>query len=248
MARHVPIRSHMNVRKLLVLAAVVATAFVSQPASAGPVVSAAIGGAPTAAHRVNFDGLTLDSVGGTALGPAGSVLVTFVSDAKAVQGSVDGQYAAPYLSGTNNLGFGSQTTGQTTSTYLTSGRRTEANPTVGVTVQFSGLQHYVGLLWGSVDLYNTLELYNGTTLVGTVTGADVNSVATGDQGVNGTYYVNITNDLAFDRFVAHSSSYAFEFDNVAYHETPLTVPDGGTTLALLGLGLTGMGLLRRRIR
>jgi hypothetical protein len=73
--------------------------------------------------------------------------------------------------------------------------------------------------------------------------------ANGDQGVNGTLYVNITTDLAFDRVVAKSSQYAFEFDNVAYtgNAQPSRVPDGGSLMGVFGLALMGMaGIARRR--
>ena len=68
---------------------------------------------------------------------------------------------------------------------------------------------YFGLLWGSVDNYNTLSFYNGSTLIGTITGADITPTATGDQGVNGTFYVNLVSTTPFDRVVATSSQYAF---------------------------------------
>jgi hypothetical protein len=43
--------------------------------------------------------------------------------------------------------------------------------------------------------------------------------------------------------VASSSQYAFEFDNVAYS----AVPDSGMTIALLGMGLLGLGCLRGKL-
>ncbi len=238
----------MTINKTLFCAAFVATAIASQPASAGIIsISSAVGGTPAYAKRINFDDLALGSGGGTATGPNGSATVTFVSDAQAVTGSLGGQYAAPYLSGNNGVGFGSpdQPNGQDTTTYLTSGKRTSGNSTVGVTIQFSAVQQFLGLLWGSVDAYNTLEFWNGATLVGTVTGAQVIGIPNGDQGLNGTVYVNINAD-PFNKVVVHSSEYAFELDNVSYNETTVPVPDGGATLALLGLGLSALGILRRK--
>jgi hypothetical protein len=38
------------------------------------------------------------------------------------------------------------------------------------------------------------------------------------------------------------------FDNAELHTNPASVPDGGTTLVLLGGALTGLGVLRRKIR
>ena len=85
-----------------------------------------------------------------------------------------------------------------------------------------------------MDSYNTLSLYDGLTLVGTVTGTDVTSNANGDQGVNGTYYVNITSGTSFNTVVATSTSNAFEFDNVAYNVS--AVPEPSSFI----LGLVGM--------
>ncbi len=107
-----------------------------------------------------------------------------------------------------------------------------------------------GLLWGSVDSYNTLSFYDGTTLLFNFTGLDVDSLANGNQGAAGTLYVNINSATPFDRVVASSSAYAFEFDNVALAVDPITLPVNGVpepgTLALLGLGLLAGITTRRR--
>lgn len=67
-------------------------------------------------------------------------------------------------------------------------------------------------------------------------------------------YVNITSDVSFDRVIAPSSQYSFEFDNVALAIDPLIlssqeifeIPEPGT-LTLLGLGLLA-GYFARRSR
>lgn len=214
-------------------------------AQAALTVNGSVDGAPTGVTRENFDTLPLGSGGG--LLPSG-IAVSFQPNAAAVQGSIAGVYAMPFLSGGNGTGFGSpnQPNGQDTTTYITSGSTgAQGFPNSAVTLVLPALQQYFGLLWGSVDDYNTLEFFNGATSVGTVTGLQVTGSPNGDQGVNGTLYVNINSDLAFNRVVATSTQFAFEFDNVAVNPTPVPEP---TSLAILGCALLGFDALRRRNR
>lgn len=200
---------------------------VSAPAGAVLVWSSAVGGTPTGASYANFDDLALGSAGGT----SGGINVSFVPDGQTVTGALSGKYAAPYISNSNGVLFGDSTvSGPDATQYLSTGKGQ-------VILDLPGQAFYFGLLWGSVDNYNTLSFYDGGSLVGSLTGLDVNSGANGDQGLNGTFYVNVTSTLAFDRVVASSSQYAFEFDNVAYR----TVPEPGT-LGLYGLALLVGGL------
>ena len=117
---------------------------------------------------------------------------------------------------------------------------------------FANPQTYFGLLWGSIDGYNSLEFYNGADSVGRVTGRDVVGSPNGDQGVNGTVYVNVNSTLDFDRVIARSSSYAFEFDNLSFGSQRnalgrnVPAPQSGV---LLGLGLIATaGLAHRSLR
>jgi len=207
----------------------------SPVARAGLTVSASVGGAPTGVNYANFDGLPLGATGGTSNG----ITVSFAGDAQAVQGSLSGVYAAPYLSNNNGSLFGDPNNGPDATTYLSTG-------TGSVTLTLPGQEMYVGLLWGSVDNYNTLSLYNGSTLIGTVTGTDVTSNANGDQGVLGTYYVNINSTDSFNKIVATSTSNAFEFDNVAYNPTAVPEPSS-FVLALIGaMGAVTYRQVRRK--
>ena len=215
-------------------------------ANASITVGGSVGGAPAGTVLINFDNLPLGAGGGVASGIGGSVNVSFASDGLVAQGALGGVYAAPYLSDQNGNGFGAggsqQPLGADTTHYLSTGVGT-------VTLQFGPGQKYMGLLWGSVDDYNTLSFYNGNTLVGAVTGSQVTASPNGDQGVNGSLYVNITTDTAFDRVVASSSQYAFEFDNVAFKNTVNPVPEPSTIFAgallLMPFGLSTLRSLRR---
>jgi hypothetical protein len=220
----------------ILAAAIFCLAFLPQAARASITLNATVGGSPTGGNYTNFDNLVLGNAGGTSSG----IGVSFSGDGQVVQGAASGIYAAPYLSNSNGILFGDATVSGVDSThYLSSG--------VGaVTLTLPSPQTYLGLLWGSVDLYNTLSFYSGATLVGQITGANVNALANGDQGINGTYYVNITSDTSFDRVVASSSQYAFEFDNVALQAVHMPEPASLTLFAIAGLA--GLVSARRRKR
>ena len=216
--------------------------FSLESADAAIIVSSAVGGAPTGVIYVNFDNLPLGNAGGT----SGGVGVSYSPDGETAVGASSGRYAAPYISNGNGALFGT-IDGPDETHYLTTG--------IGsVTLSLPDSEKYIGLLWGSVDDYNTLSLYSGGvggTLVGTVTGDNVTISPTGDQGVNGTYYVNINSDDAFDTVVASSTQYAFEFDNVAFNPERIIhqdrVPEPAS-LAMFAVGVAGLGRLRRKKR
>ena len=234
--------------KFAIIAACVLAA--SQVANAAFTISGSVGGAPTGVHKVNFDDLFTGDNTQTATSPNGTVGISFITDGQVVQGSSQGQYAAPWLSGGNGNGFGplggNQVDGADATTYLTSGGAGGE-----AILSFGASEKYLGLLWGSVDPFNTLTFYSGGTggtVVGTVTGSQAIASPNGNQGVNGTVYVNISSDTAFDTVVATSSEHAFEFDNVAYNETSV-VPEPTTLLAgamlLLPFGVSALRIVRR---
>jgi hypothetical protein len=220
----------------------------SCPAEAGLLVSGVVGGSSTGAIQESFDSLFPGNEATTTL-PSGLTL-SYDGDAGPVSGSIPNIEAAPFLSGGNGLGFGpsgsTQANGVDGTTYITAGQDGS------VTLRFPTLETYLGILWGSVDGYNSLNFYNGATLIGTVTGSDVLASPNGDQGINGTAYVNIgaTGGSAFDRVVVTSGLNAFEFDDISFNVTlstlaadPLPEPTG---LGLFGIGLLGLGFVRRR--
>lgn len=218
------------------------------PAGAA-IIDASIGGGPDAAPDAagvvyeNFDGLGAGNAGGLT---GSGIEVNFTGSGQAVTGSFNGQYAAPYISGGNGALFGNnQADGPNATQYLSTGIGT-------VELLLNDDYEYFGMLWGSVDSYNTLEFFNDDTSLFSFSGVDVDALANGDQGANGTFYVNISSDVAFNRVVASSPSYAFEFDNVALG-TGDTGPNGSEisepgALAVMSLGLLGIGFAARRRR
>jgi hypothetical protein len=204
-------------------------------ASATPLsINSSVGGVPAGTHYENFDSLTLGSGGGTT---ASGIIVSFNPDGQAVTGAANSLYAAPFLSNNNGTLFGDPTNGADTTTYLTAGGTSGSS----AKLVFPTPEKYLGLLWGSVDTFNTLDFYDASNvLIGSITGSQVTPAATGDQGVNGTFYVNINSTTAFSYVIATSSSHAFEFDNVAFDVSPVGVPEPGVWgTFLLGLLLVG---------
>jgi hypothetical protein len=190
----------------------------------------------------NFDSLA--AAGGLS---AKGIKVTFSGTGAGTAALPDssGHYAAPYLSGGSGKAFHNfHADGPDATQYLTTGMGQ-------VTLQLEDHNRYFGLLWGSVDDYNTLSFYDGNTLLFSFTGIDVDGGANGNRGAGGTFYVNINSDTAFNKVVASSTNYGFEFDNVALAINPVAVspvPEPGAySLLMAGLALIGAIIRRRTI-
>lgn len=127
--------------------------------------------------------------------------------------------------------------------YLTVG------PTAGtpLTITLEDPANYFGFLAGSLDTYNSIifHLVGGGTLE--FTGSDLaalgNIPADGDWDRSIFWNLLLDAGTFFDSITLTSSLNAFETDNHAFGV--VSVPEPGT-LGLLGLGLVGMGFLRRR--
>jgi hypothetical protein len=155
---------------------------------------------------VSGEGLTTSVVGATVTDfNTGSLPAEYVGGA-VVTGNSSGNWASPP---------------DNTSAYLTVGPG--AGQSSPATLTLGSLNQYFGFFGGSPDSYNSLELYSGSTLVGSFTGDQLYAFAfgpgatpTGDQS-EGAYW-NIWADNAseyFDKVVFISTRNAFETDNHA---------------------------------
>ena len=213
-----------------------------QPSARAGMVTftASTGGSALAGQSyANFDNRPLGSISQ----PTGANLVVSSNSTNAafVQGSVPSQYAAPIVSGLNNMFFeptNPATSTPDTTTYVSTG--------VGaVTLAFaSGSSSYLGILWGSIDTYNSLRFNFTDGTSQTIGGSSILSML-GVGGGGTTAYVNFTGS-AFSSVVASSTSNSFEFDNVAYSTAAVPEP---SSMALCGIaGFAAMGLVQVRRR
>lgn len=184
--------------------------------------------------------ITLSAPGVTTTSVAGATVVDFndgtigaytnaSGDYAIVSGSVGGLYAEP---------FG------TVPPYLTVPLESSSG---SATFDLGFSSNYFGLYWGSIDAYNSISFYLGGALVSSFTGNDIVVPADGNQTSTDTNrYVNFDfGAMTFDQVKFASNGYAFESDNHAFVRVAAPEP---SILALLGLGLIGLGFARRRQR
>ena len=141
------------------------------------------------------------------------------------------------LESTSVAGFTKEPTGSTGNWLSLASGESE-------TVSFGSGYAEVSFLWGSVDSYNTVSFYSGSTLLDSYTGTSaaslVGSTANGKQTLVFTYDTTST-PITSVKF--SSSGYSFELDNV----TASAVPEPETyALMLAGLGAIAFVARRRK--
>ena len=219
-------------------------AFMAAPAMAGFSISYEYIDSAThdlSSPHTSFDGFAVDTFDGAT--PAGW---TYGGNFAICNGDVPGLASAPYdgeLPGT----------GKDTTDYLAVPKLDIDPPNSGLpsiaTVSFGGGNNYryLGLHWGSMDIYNEIQFFLGGVLQDTVDGLDVtrdNADGTQTDWENNAY-VNIVTDFNFDSIELRSydtpvgsAPYAFELDNLT---VAVPVP-GAILLGILGLSVAGIKL------
>lgn len=159
-----------------------------------------------------------------------------------VQGDVLNTYKSPWSGSTKSL-----------SDYWTTG--TDASPSPNApnpgVLLFDHQHTKLTMLWGSVDIYNSLSFYLGATLIDTITGSDILALDSNITKGAGAVLLDflVSGGGTFDRLVFSSSVNAFEVSNITVDpsNTPNAVPVP-PTLILLGSVLAGLGLIGSRRR
>jgi len=121
--------------------------------------------------------------------------------------------------------------------YFSVGPDNQPSP---ATLTITGGANTLNFLWGSIDGYNSIALYDGATLLDTIENTDISPSSSEPSG-RGASYVSIFSNTQFDTAVFRSTSNAFEVANISVSAIPLPA---GALLMLTAIG--GLGVASRR--
>jgi hypothetical protein len=176
-----------------------------------------------------------------------------------VQDTVSGEYAVPVAgavgggtSGTPDYltaGYGSALTSNIANSgnYLSTGTGT-------ITLTFTSTQHWLELLWGSIDTGNSITIDDGGGAGGanfTETGTALQQIvdgftSNGSQGVGGSAYVVLNSPNGFTTVTFTSSTVSFEFAGVAVATNGFAFTPEPSGMPLVGIGIVFVAMRRRR--
>jgi hypothetical protein len=233
------------IRPLVALLAGIGLLGMAGAAFASPIDFFATNGPASGATVDGFNGQAISTTSSSLLNIGGGTLD--LENAGIVNGTT-GNNAAPWAIGTNHADKSNYVSvyGGGTATFT-------LNPK-------GGGAEYIGLLWGSVDSYNTIVFETETAItnnkgkitgyaytpIGNFTGSQIQAGANGDQGASGTLYANFTSSAPIYRVLFESSSNSFEFDKLAFDVNPVPLPAALPMFASVLLGMGGIAWRRGR--
>jgi hypothetical protein len=192
---------------------------------------------PKYAHQLtSFDDITIKK--GTKGTPLTNKGVTLHETGGSITATLTGHGDAEIFNGNSTVFGGNGATapfGDKTN-YLAIGNGGSA------TFSLSQPAHYFGFEWSSVDTFNSVSFYDGTTLLGTIGGSDLKNHG-GSTGSDGTYYANFTSNLPITSVVMSSKGTSFEVDNISISSVPVPA-----ALPLFGAAVAGLGAMGKRRR